>query len=282
MQPTAPHALYAQVPKFGIAGNMAGHLEQAGEAGDFTQVAAAPGQPKGMFPYHVPGHASFLAVDPVSSDRLVLPAGEDAAHVQAEPEVGLVVGLDWDDGRVSAVRPIGFTAYNDASVRRPAPKISHKKNWGPNTKGLAAEVVPLSGLAPGGLLDRYRLMSFLLRDGTLHDYGEDCEVRSYACFHGALLTWIAGRLNEQADQGPLEHLAPMLADQPTRAVIGVGATRYADMPISDRLQPGDEVIIVVYDGAALDGPTLRRAIEDRTPLPPGNPVLRQRVESAAP
>jgi hypothetical protein len=280
MQTIEPHALYAGAPKFGIAGNMAGHLEQAGEAGDFTQVTAAPGQPKGMFPYHVPGHDSFLGVDPVSSDRLVLPGGEDAGRVQAEPEVGLVVALDWAGDRVAAVRPLGFTAYNDASVRRPAPKISRKKNWGPHTKGLAAEVVPLDGLAPGGPLDRYHLMSFLLRDGVLHDYGEDCAVRTYACFHEALLTWIAGRLNEQVDQGPLEHLAPLLGDQPARAVIGIGATRYVDLPVSDRLQPGDEIIIVVYDRSVLDGAGLRRAIERREPLPPGNPVLRQRVESA--
>lgn len=282
MKTIEPHALYAGTPKFGIAGNMAGHLEQAGEAGDFTQISAAPGQPKGMFPYHIPGHASFLGVDPVSSDRLVLPTGEDAGRVQAEPEVGLVVALDWADGQVAAVRPLGFTAYNDASVRRPAPKISRKKNWGPHTKGLAAEVVPLDGLSAGGILDRYHLMSFLLRDGVLHDYGEDCAVRTYACFHDALLTWIAGRLNEQMDQGPLEHLAPMLAGNPARAVIGIGATRYAALPVSDRLQPGDEIIIVVYDRSRFDSAQLRQAIEHRDPLPPGNPVLRQRVEAAAP
>jgi len=280
METIEPHPLYAGAPKFGIAGNMAGHLEQAGEAGDFTHVAAAPGQPKGMFPYHVPGHASFLAVDPVSSDRLVLPPGADADRVQAEPEVGLVVALDWSGPRVSAVRVLGFTAYNDASVRKPAPKISRKKNWGPHTKGLAAEVVPLDNLAPGGPLDRYHLMSFLLRDGALYDYGEDCAVRTYACFHGELLTWIADRLNDQVDEGPLEHLAPMLADRPARAVIGIGATRYAALPVSDRLQADDEIIIAVYDRSAISSEALRQAVETRKPLPPGNPVLRQRVVAA--
>ncbi len=273
--------LYAGVPKFGIAGNMAGHLEQAGEAGDFTQVAAAPGKPKGMFPFHVPGHPSFLSVDPVSSDRLVLPTGEDAQRVQAEPEVGLVVALDWTGPRVSTVRVLGFTAYNDVSIRKPAPKISRKKNWGPHTKGLAAEVVPLESLAPGGPLDRYHLMSFLLRDGVLYDYGEDCAVRTYACFHGELLTWIAGRLNDQVDEGPLEHLAPMLEDRPARAVIGIGATRYAELPVSDRLRAGDEIIIVVYDRSVISSEVLRQSIEMGTPLPPGNPVLRQRVVASS-
>ena len=50
--------------KLGIAGNMAGHLEQAGEARDFTHVVAAAGLPKGLFPWHVPGAPGVLGVDP--------------------------------------------------------------------------------------------------------------------------------------------------------------------------------------------------------------------------
>jgi len=38
----------------GVAGNFTGHLEQAGEASDFTHVATAEGVPKGVFPFYVP------------------------------------------------------------------------------------------------------------------------------------------------------------------------------------------------------------------------------------
>jgi hypothetical protein len=137
--------------------------------------------------------------------------------------------------------------------------------------------VPLDGLAEGGMLDRYHLVSFLLRDGTLHDYGEDSPVRSYGCFHGELLAWIAGRLNAQADHGPLEDLAALLQDRPARAVFGVGATRYTALGADDRLRAGDEVVVVVYDADALTLDGVRAHLRDRTPLPPGNPVLWQRV-----
>lgn len=272
-----PHR-FRDVPRFGIAGNMAGHLEQAGEAGDFTRVEAAAGQPKGMFPTYIPGCNGFLGVDPVSCDRLRLPPGADAARVQAEPELALFVALEWSDGRVAAVRPLGFTAYNDASIRKPARKISIKKNWGAATKGFATEVVPLDTLEVGGPLDRYNLVAFLRRKGVLRAYGEDSPVPSYACFHEALLTWMAGRLNHQAEEGPLEHLAALLKDQPARAVIGIGATRYTPFAATDRLQSGDEVIVAVYDREVLGFQDVRSCVYSGTALPAGNPVLRQSVE----
>ena len=39
----------------GVAGNFAGHLEQAGEAADFLQVKTEEAiQPKAIFPFYVP------------------------------------------------------------------------------------------------------------------------------------------------------------------------------------------------------------------------------------
>ena len=270
---------FAHAPRFGIAGNMAGHLEQAGEAGDFARVRSDAGMPKGMFPTYIPGHPGFLGVDPVSSERLRLPTGPDARMVQAEPELALFTELDWADGRVVRVRPVGFTAYNDASIRKPAPRISLKKNWGADTKGFAAEVVPVDTLAPGGPLDRHHLVSFLVRDGTLHDYGEDSPLPGYALFHEGLLAWIADRLNEQAEHGPLEHLAGFLGDQPTRAVFGVGATTYTPLGATDRLRAGDETIVAVYDTAVISLADVRARVAAGESLPPGSPLLRQRVEA---
>ncbi|HEA3286444.1 TPA: hypothetical protein RVS77_000001 [Pasteurella multocida] len=40
---------------FGVAGNFAGHLEQAGEAADFISVQTEEEiQPKAIFPFYVP------------------------------------------------------------------------------------------------------------------------------------------------------------------------------------------------------------------------------------
>ena len=256
---------------FGVAGNFAGHLEQAGEASDFTAVKAAENWPKGVFPFYVPrggphsaeeAGGSFLHVFPLSRDRIEHPGalGGAPAKLQIEPELALRCRLTYAeaaaDGRrpVADVEPTHFTAYNDCSTRRPdATKISQKKNWGPSTKGLADDQwIALDRFEAGGVLDRFRLACFLRRDGELHAYGEDAPVAGpdgYAAMYRPLLDWLVDRLNHQTDHGPLEDLAAWLnvAGHPTEAVIAIGATRYTDFGETTFLQPGDESIVLVYD-----------------------------------
>ncbi|MFP5451947.1 MAG: DUF5718 family protein, partial [Thermoleophilia bacterium] len=56
---------------FGVAGNFAGHLEQAGEAADFVNVSPVAAEaPKGIFPWYAPGDTGFLGTFPVASDRI--------------------------------------------------------------------------------------------------------------------------------------------------------------------------------------------------------------------
>ena len=129
----------------GVAGNFAGHLEQAGEAVDFANVAdAVPAghpAPKGIFPWYVPGHDSFLGEFPLSHDALIVPkpgADDGPLNLQIEPEVGLACEVVWAGDTVVTLRPFALGAFNDCSIRRPgAPKISYKKNWGPASKGVA-------------------------------------------------------------------------------------------------------------------------------------------------
>ena len=54
---------FEQMIGFGVAGNFAGHLEQAGEAADFTQVKTENAiQPKAIFPFYIPSEkAGFLS-----------------------------------------------------------------------------------------------------------------------------------------------------------------------------------------------------------------------------
>ena len=68
-------------------------------------------------------------------------------------------------------------------------------------------------------------------------------------------------------------------DQPTRAVFGVGATTYTALGADDRLRPGDEIIIAVYDAAAISLAGVRERAASGAPLPAGSPLLRQRVEA---
>lgn len=246
---------------FGVAGNFAGHLEQAGEARDFASLKATGSGPKGMFPFHLPIAGHYLSVDPVSDRELRLPSG---AQVQGEPEVALVGSLDWSGGR-PRFSPEAFAAFDDASIRREgAPKISVKKHWGPGSKGMSSQWVSLPrGLEAGCPLDACRIASFLHRDGTWKAYGIDSPVLGYSVYGKVLLEWIDDRLATQADEGPLEDLPGLLerSGRPTRAVVTIGATRYTELGESTYLHAGDRFAVAVYDPAKVDADDFGRILE---------------------
>ncbi|MEM1356079.1 MAG: DUF5718 family protein [Planctomycetota bacterium] len=280
---------------FGVAGNFAGHLEQAGEASDFIGVTAQAGAPKGVFPFYVPpvqptDPNHFLHTFPLSTDTIEHPGTIDGqpANLQSEPELALLCELAYDaDHFVTAINPTHFAAYNDCSTRRPnVTKISQKKNWGPNTKGLASgQWLPLDKFESGGCLDRFRLACYLTRDGQLHTYGEDSPVAGpdgYGYMYTQLLDWLTDRLNHQKDAGPLEDLPNWLsiADHPSHAVIAIGATRYTPLGETTYLQPGDESIVIAYDQTQHDAASLESALIKAGPFPGAGQtcsVLRQRV-----
>lgn len=265
----------------GVAGNFAGHLEQAGEASDFVAVKTADATaPKGVFPFYVPdasGH--FLGTFPLSHDVIARPSGAD--HLQIEPEVGLVCELAYRDGRVAGITPVAFAAHDDCSIRRPgAKKISEKKNWGADSKGTARQQIAIDDFGPGGVLDRYRLASFLERDGALHEYGVDSEVSSYSYFGPRLIDWLVDRCNEQRDEGPLEDIAAWIerAGHPAHALISIGATRYTEFGETTYLAEGDRAIVAVYDGSRWDAEALRElVVSDDAEEAEGASILRQTV-----
>jgi hypothetical protein len=242
---------------FGVAGNFAGHLEQAGEAVDFVNVVAAAEAPKGIFPWYVPGAdtsptvPAFLGEFPLSGTEINFPAGYD--NLQIEPEVGLLADVAYDDaGHVQQIIPVAVAAFNDCSIRRPgANKISEKKNWGPASKGFATAGFPLTDLSATGPTSSFRLVSFLVRGEATHAYGVDSAVPEYSYYGSQLLSWIIERLENQ--QGsvdtPLEPVGAYLKQtgSPQRVLIGIGATRYTAFGESTYLEPGDDSVVVVYD-----------------------------------
>lgn len=282
----------ASVFGFGVAGNFAGHLEQAGEAADFVGIESDPAieAPKGIFPWYVPpapGHAagsaaapalsardadgvpSFLRVFPLSRDTILLPPG-DGLQLQIEPEVAVLARVEYRDvgsrgpdaelvgaaaKRVAVLVPEAIGAFNDCSIRRPgAEKISHKKNWGPASKGLAPLLLAMHDLSPEGPTASWRLASFLRRDGQTAAYGVDSPLPGYSYYGDTLLDWLVDRLRHQAgaDGTPLEHVGGYLqaAGSPAHVLIGIGATRYTPLGETTYLRAGDESIVIVYDGAA--------------------------------
>jgi hypothetical protein len=267
------------LPVLGIAGNFTGHLEQAGEAADFVAVSAAAGKPKGIFPMYLPIAGHRLGLWPFSTDTLRLPRHE--ADVQPEPELALRVALTWRNDRVVALRPSAFCAFDDTSIRRPAqPKISMKKNWGPNSKGMSTTWIGLDRFDSNGVLHHIRLASFLIRDGLCKAYGEDSAVRDYSTMYGELVAWSIDKLANQADVGPLEAIGQMLvlAGQPTEAVLSIGATRYTAHGEGNFVRAGDVVVIVAYDERSHRPADIAEAAADGASIE-GASVLRRTVEA---
>lgn len=266
----------------GVAGNFAGHLEQAGEAADFVDVPVTEAeQPKAIFPFYVPSSdAGFLSIFPLSSNRIHAPQGE-GGHLQIEPEIALICRIRYQGTQVVALDPLYFGAYNDCSIRRPnAKKISEKKNWGANSKGLSDELIELRNLKSGGTLDQYRIACWLQRDGTLHPYGIDSPATGYSYFHEKLLNWIIDKMNNQQDTGPAEDISAHLkrASYPDTAIISIGATRYTEFGESHFLQKGDKSIVLVYNAEQFTTEQLTTLIEQDDLIQSGLSALVQTVE----
>ena len=241
---------WSTIPGFGVAGNFTGHLEQAGESPDFVNVQTNESHaPKGIFPFYLPGisGSSQLQENPYSHDTIRLL--NDTENHQIEPEVSILFNVTYEDAQVACLTPVQAMAHNDCSIRRHgAKKISEKKNWGANSKGVAATSIPLTNVDPSGTLDGYKLACYLIRDGITHTYGATSWVKDYSYFHNTLLDWCVDRFNNQQNHGPLEHLHAYLEEMnhPTQICISIGATRYTAFGESNFLQVGDIICVALY------------------------------------
>ena len=238
----------------GVAGNFAGHLEQAGETPDFVNVKTSEAKaPKGLFPYYIPNQPGLIGGFPLSSSEISYPKTlAENAHLQAEPEICILFDVAYQDGLVIDLRPKAFAVFNDCSIRKPgAKKISEKKNWGPATKGVSDKFLPLTGFEMGCELDTFHIASFLKRDNQIHAYGKDSSVLTYSYFHNQLKTWMIEQLNFQADFGPLENLHQIMqeCDYPAQIMVSLGATAYTEFGETTFLEVGDELFFYAYDAS---------------------------------
>jgi len=234
----------------GVAGNFAHHLEQAGELKDFENVITKEANaPKGIFPFYLPDSKTFLGLYPIGTEKLELPNYE--CNAQVEPEVAILFDIVYSkDMEVKDLVAKEFTAFNDCTIRKDgAKKISEKKSWCSNSKGVAKEWIAIDKFEEGGVMDNFHLCSFVKRDGVMHPYGVDAPLLGYSYFYSKLKYWLIEKMNEQRDFGPLEDIAMHLKDSnyPKQAVISIGATAYAEFGENNYLQSGDEVFVVVYD-----------------------------------
>ncbi len=254
---------------FGVAGNFAGHLEQAGEAADFVNVSSEGQAPKGIFPWYAPGFDGKLGEFPLSHDAILLPESDVPLNLQIEPEVGLACHVTWRGDTVASLQPFALGAFNDCSIRRPgAKKISDKKNWGPASKGVATQFFDIGDLTPDGPTATLRLVCNLrTADGQEHAYGVDSPLLGYSYYGEVLLDWITERLANQkgSPDTPLEDVGALMvaSGHPATVLIGIGATRYTELGESTFLQPGDEAIVRVYDTESDVKSELRQMVSSR-------------------
>ena len=236
---------------FGVAGNLAGHLEQANEASDFKDVKVVEASaPKAIFPFYIPNDSydSFLTEYPISNDSIKMPNTDH--NVQIEPEVALVCRLEYQDNKVVKIIPESFGAYNDCSIRRPgAKKISEKKNWGESSKGISDQLIAIDKFSTGGVLENFSITSFHISKGEIHQYGEVSEAKTYSYFNEKLLDWAIDKMNNQRDEGPAEDISMLIRESnyPENCILSIGATRYTSYGETNFLSKGDLSIVVVFD-----------------------------------
>ncbi len=236
---------------FGVAGNFANHLEQAGEADDFADIISdEKDEPKGIFPFYIPRSKTYLGRFCICNDEIILPENKEL-KVQAEPEVGLECEIIYDNYRVAQIKPLYFMAFNDASVRndRSAIKLSQKKNFSIGSKAIGHKKIPIDVFEKGGICDDFSIASFIESNGFLEFYGEVSPLNGYSYFYSKLLDWMVLKLNTQQDFSVPDSLGNILQESqyPKHALFAIGATRY--MPQNEKrfLQSGDRIIIVVFN-----------------------------------
>lgn len=235
---------------FAVAGNFAGHLGEAGEADEFSVIQTEEKDaPKGLFPFYIKGHDSFLSTYPIS-DKTISTHNREEDKIQAEPEVGLICDFIYENKKVIDIIPRYVSAFNDCSLRvQDGKKLSTKKNWGSNTKGISKEFIKIDNFTENGILSKYHLSSFIKRDGKIHNYGTISAVKSYSYFFTQLKDWMIDKFNTQEDCGPLEEISQFMtnAKDAKGILIASGATAYSQFGKRNFLKKGDELFIYVYN-----------------------------------
>ena len=231
----------------GIAGNFAGHLEQAGEINDFKYLDQDFNKPQGIFPFYLPNTYKKLHTFPCSSKFQVVPEDE---NIQVEPEIILHCEIIYDGDDVVKIIPLRFSAFNDCTIRKEnASKISDKKNWGLNSKGIAENWIDIDTFDEKGVLSNYSISSFIYRDGELHQYGITAQVIDYMLINEPLLNWVVECMNNQDDNGPLENISMLLIDnkKPTNCLLAIGATAYEKFGEENYIKVGDIIYVIVHE-----------------------------------
>lgn len=221
---------------------------------------------------------------PVTNSIIYYPHLEGAGNVQVEPEMGVYVEVLYrrDGKSVDRLIPRKVAAFNDCSIRAldGSTKLSEKTNWGHGSKGISLQSIKVDSFAPGTLVDRLVLVSYVKRDQEIHKYSINANARTYLMFYEPLLNWIVDKLNNQQDADKWENMAQLIskAGYPDRMWIALGAGGYTEWGEKNFLLPRDETVVMIYNEQTFpDGPSndeVRSMFED-APAPAGVIALHQ-------
>jgi len=259
MRKAARLKLWHRCCGIGVAGNVAGHMAQAGEAA----AGHSSKSPSAIFTYYMPPEAFSVSDDvaekkrletfPVTYALIEMPVLPGACRVQVEPELGLYADIVYskDLKKVERLVPRRLAAFNDCSIRslEGSSKLSQKKNWGFGSKGISLRSIPIDSLSRGSFVDKIVIISYVKRDEVVYQYSVAAPARSYLMFYEELLEWIVDRMNTQQDTDKWEEIYPQLieSDYPTSTWIALGAGEYTEWGATHYMKKGDECAVFIYD-----------------------------------
>ncbi len=98
-------------------------------------------------------------------------------------------------------------------------------------------------------MDDFHIRSFLIREGSTHEYGVDAPLLGYSYFYGKLKRWLIDKINNQKDIGPLEDISKHFKEcgYPKNLFVSIGATAYAPFGEKNYLKEGDEIVVEAYN-----------------------------------
>ena len=207
--------------------------------------------PQALVPIYTPPKKdinSFLEVFPFSHSKLQIPSIYD--NIKIEPELVLECDIKYYNKKVHYIIPKRFTVINNSTLHRlSAHKISHNKNWGENSKGIAKKWLDISEFEKGGSLANYNLVSFIKRNGSIEQYTVDTKLESYPYLFENLINWTAKQIKEQKDILSLDNITNLIqqAGNPDKFLISIGSTLVTSIGDKVFLEDRDEVFIVLYD-----------------------------------
>ena len=216
----------------GVIGNYFGHLSSAENVHE-SEV------PSGIFV--IDHNKSSLT----NGSNTFYPA--QGSKVDIEPEFVIQYTIQYQDNQVVKVIPHRITVGNDVTIRslEGATKISTRKSWGENSKGIHPTWWELDELES---LNTLSLVSYIERDGKHHMATQPLKIDQMKLFGDALSTWMVEAINGQQEHGMFDQILPVLAKHgyPEELILYTGAPNYTDWGQENFLQPGDVMHIIGY------------------------------------